>query len=344
MNAKFGDVFRGGLVSGVLAVAALAGCSGPSQSTSPGPPVPSSPPRDSQIYVTTAGKNATPSEWPNTVMVFSISSLLAGTFAPKQQFQSPSFSDALGVAVDSAGSIYVTDDPTGVVDVFSGNADGVVSPTRQISSSAMRVPVAIALDGSNNIYVADPFGGPGAIGQIDVFSSFQSGKVTPVRTISGTKTRLNQPYGIAVNANGTMFVTNDAGNSVVQFAAGTTGNVAPTRVIKGAGSMLDGPMGISIGPGGAVYVANSGNATVTVYGATGNVPVREIGGGNTKLTIPMGTATDGDGNLFVANGFVVKAPSNPGAFLAFGPSATGDATPFLTATDVGQWTWAIARF
>src|SRR5580704_4288939 len=189
MHAKLGDVLRGGLISAALAVVTLGGCGGSSSgSPSPGPPPASPPPTNSQIYVTAASGSQSSANQPDTVVVFTISSLLTGTgsLAPKQHFQSPSFSGAFGVALDSVASIYVIDQPTATVDVFFSNANGTVSPTRQISSSAMTAPTGIALDGSNNIYVADPTGGPSGTGQIDVFSPSQNGTVTPTRTISGT--------------------------------------------------------------------------------------------------------------------------------------------------------------
>jgi NHL repeat-containing protein len=347
MHAKLGDVLRGGLISAALAVVTLGGCGGSSGSPSPGPPPSSPPPTDSQIYVTAASGSQSSANQPDTVVVFTIASLLtgSGSLAPKQQFQSPSFSGAFGVALDSTANIYVIDQPTATVDVFFSNANNTVSPTRQISSSAMTAPMGIALDSSNNIYVADPTGGPSTTGQIDVFSSSQSGSVSPVRTISGSNTLLNQPGGIAVNSNGTIFVTNEAGNSVEQFAAGATGNVAPTRVISGVGSLLSSPLGISIGPSGALYVANSNNQTVTVYGASGNTPVRTITGGNTNLFIPNGTATDVAGHLYVADGGPPGSSSNPtGELLVFQPNATGNITPLLTAQGVGFATWGIARF
>jgi hypothetical protein len=72
--------------------------------------------------------------------------------------------------------------------------------------------------------------------------------VEPIREISGSKTTLHNPSGIAVDASGKIYVS-DADRSrgrVLVYAAGANGNVAPSQVIEGKKSRLSGPRGIAV--------------------------------------------------------------------------------------------------
>jgi len=353
MGMSLGAVLRGTLVSATLGVVMLAGCNNGNSSTPGGggaTPTPTPPATNSQIYVTEAsGAVSSSLNSPDTILVFTIGSLLnpSGTsLSPIQAITSSSFSSAYGVAVDSLANIYITNlGPPPSIQEFSSNANGTSTPIRTITSSALSAPTGVALDSVGNIYVADPTGGPLANGQIEVFAAGASGASTPTRTISGSNTGLNTPSGITVSNNGAIYVTNDGTTSTVEvFSAGANGNVGPTRTISGAGSGLNGPLGVAIGPSGAVYVSNSNGASITVYGTSGSVPVRTIAGTSTNLFVPNGLALDVAGNLYEADGGPPSSSQPTGELLVFPPNATGNVTPTLTASGVGESAWGIARY
>ena len=202
-----------------------------------------------------------------------------------------------GVAVDSSANVYVAEaynndirkiTPVGGVttlaglaqfDIFfgtpiGGSADGTGSAAR------FNAPNAVAVDGSNNVYVADS-------------SNFTIRKVTPdsvVTTVGGLAglfgstdgtagtARFNNPFGIAVDTAGTLYVA-DFGNNTVrngiptsllprpilqspllaegQFGAGITGATGFAVNIEKSGDFSNwGRVGTFILSGGTNYFLN----------------------------------------------------------------------------------------
>lgn len=107
------------------------------------------------------------------------------------------------------------------------------------------------------------------------------GNVAPLRTIQGTKTRLNIPLGIYRDpVSGQIVIANAGDDSVLFFDANATGDVAPARVIKGTATEVKGPTGVLIdAKRDELWVTNWDNHTVSVFPrlAQGNVaPLRVI--------------------------------------------------------------------
>jgi sugar lactone lactonase YvrE len=138
--------------------------------------------------------------------------------AASAQFQSP-----FGLAVDASGNIFIADagnnrirelSASGVVSTVAGDgstgfADGAAS------SAEFAAPEGIAIDAHGNIFVAD--WGNNRIREIS------GGRVTTVAGTGtagnqdgpGTSAMLNGPTGVAVDANGDLFVT-DGGNHTIR--------------------------------------------------------------------------------------------------------------------------------
>ncbi len=130
---------------------------------------------------------------------------------------------------------------------------------------------------------------------------------TPTPTASPTPT----PTPVPPTPLGKLYVTNQAGNSILRFdnAFNSTGNVAPGAVITGATTTLNSPQAITLDTtADRLYVANAGAASVLVYDGistkNGNVaPTRTIAGANTQFTAPSSVALDkGRDLLYVADG------------------------------------------
>jgi hypothetical protein len=73
-----------------------------------------------------------------------------------------------------------------------------------------------------------------------------SGNATPVATIAGPNTGLDEAAGVAIDPSGNLFVTNVSGNSVTEYAPGAGGNAIPLATIEGSDTGLDGPFGIAV--------------------------------------------------------------------------------------------------
>jgi len=145
-------------------------------------------------------------------------------------------------------------------------------------------------------------GQPGGLGNVDA---------------TGTQARFTQPWYLADDGLGHLFVTDgnavrrvDEASGVVTTVAGVAFSVGEADgfvVGPGAVARFREPSGLACDPGGTVYVADSGNSAIrTIDTATGRVAtfVRGSdvdGGAGAAPFTPVGLALDGAGSLYVAD-------------------------------------------
>jgi 6-phosphogluconolactonase (cycloisomerase 2 family) len=177
---------------------------------------------------------------------------------------------------------------------YRAKADGDAAPVREIAGGQTELyqPTGIGLDEKNNIYVTSTYNSY-YTGLIEVFAASDNGNVRPFAIITGSKTQLQEPRGVVIDASGNINVCDARHNSIDVYASGANGNVAPIALIAGSNTALSYPTGIALDSSGEIYVTNGGNNTVTVYaaGANGDVaPVRTISGPDTGLNGPSGVA------------------------------------------------------
>ncbi|MDQ3446829.1 MAG: hypothetical protein M3496_11765 [Pseudomonadota bacterium] len=142
-----------------------------------------------------------------------------------------------GLALTASATLYISDQTPGEnairllnlqPNVFGQSASvGITGPLTGLNN-----PAHLALDTHNNIYVVNR--GTMHLNMQDasvaVFPAGATGNVAPVQYIRGPNTQLVEPYGIAVDQGGRIFVTK--ARSVLVFAAGASGNIAPEQVIE----------------------------------------------------------------------------------------------------------------
>ena len=223
-----------------------------------------------------------------------------------------------GLAVDTVNDeIFVAN--VSSITVYSLTASGDVAPKRTISGADTELaqPIGLAVDTVNNeVLVAN-------ISSITVYSLTAGGppgsasaNVKPLRTISGPKTRLLNPAGLAVDTvNNEILVANTSSFSdptdipsitiYRRTAGGLPGsadaNVKPLRTISGTDTELVQPIGLAVDTvNDEVLVANESSVTVyrrTAGGPRGSAdanvkPLRTISGDLTKLDRPLGLGLD----------------------------------------------------
>jgi len=232
-------------------------------------------------------------------------------------------------------AIYTANPTLNSLSVFpAGNSGNVPSVFAQ---TLLSNPYGIAYS-AGNLYVTNAAGD-----SITVYPASAVGSPSPIMTISGPSTQLDDPVAIALDAAGNIYVANQgspAGNpdSITIYPAGSNGNVAPTATITGPNTGLDFPSALTIDSHGNIYVANAGSSvealdSITVYsaGSSGNsTPANVISGSSTELASPGGVAVDSNGNIYATSLGVEGVGSV--AVLIYAAGSTGNVAP-ITSID-----------
>jgi glucose/arabinose dehydrogenase len=195
-----------------------------------------------------------------------------------------------GLALGLADTLFVAvSGRSGVrVNVYPPGAGSGAVPARTLagSNTGLGNLRALAVDAAGRLYVADSRNASGInaygpdLGDVSVHRAGAAGNEPPLRTITGSQTRLNGPGVPAVDRSGNLYVPNRWGTgpgSVTVYGPSAEGDVRPLRIISGPATGLRSPSAVTLDPRDTLYVANDGIVTVYPPGATGNVaPVRTI--------------------------------------------------------------------
>lgn len=173
-------------------------------------------------------------------------------------------------------------------------------------------PRAVAVDAEGRVYVADS--GNHRVQVFNPDGSFlrQWGSLCKLDTgegcVGGGDGQFNEPWGIAVGQDGSVYVsdtwnhrlqkfTND-GQFVTKWGAfGSTGGEL------GQEKLFYGPRALAIGRDGNLYVMDTGNKRVQVFTPEGSFITQWGGGGviDGRFDEPVGLGQDGGGNWYVAD-------------------------------------------
>jgi sugar lactone lactonase YvrE len=240
-----------------------------------------------------------------------------------------------GLALDSAGELYVANSDTPSVTVFASGANGTVAPLRTLAGTNTQLvdPSGIALDSGGRLYVAN-----GPAGAVTVYAAGASGNQAPVQRIAGANTLLRQPLGVVIDAQGHIWVADFATSALLEFASTANGNVAPIGKIAGVLTGLNGPDSIAVSPMGRLLVSNLFGGSVTEYAIAppmGDVPADfTISGTQAQIHIPEGLDADAANDVYLANelgGLNQYPPSSTSPAAVVSGSATGILAPQAVA-------------
>ena len=189
---------------------------------------------------------------------------------------SASFYSPYGVAVDSSGNVFVADmnnhtirkiTSAGVVTTFAGTGtSGFVNGTG--TAASFFAPSGVAVDSSGNVFVADSANS--AIRKITpagVVSTFAGGTFGFVNG-TGTAASFYQPYGVAVDSSGNVFVAERQNNAIRKITpAGVVSKLAgntSSGISNGTGTAANFsyPYGVAVDSSGNVFVADTYNHAI----------------------------------------------------------------------------------
>ena len=228
-----------------------------------------------------------------------------------------------GIAVDSAGNVYVAEGNGNRVQKFDNNGSFLLKfgvpgdiPGGFVTASG------VAVDSAGNIYVTD-----NSTDRVSKFSSTGTFVLTWGGSGSGNGKFLGAS-GVAVDSAGNVYATDTNNHRVQKFTS--AGVYVSQWGSSGTGDgQFSGPQGLAIDASDNVYVADSGNNRIQKFSSSGVFVTKwgTTGGGNGEFNSPFGVSADTIGNVYVADrgNTRIQSFSSTGAFIeAFGSSGTGD--------------------
>jgi uncharacterized protein (TIGR03437 family) len=234
-----------------------------------------------------------------------------------------------GVAVDSAGNLYIADSgndrirkvSNGVITTFAGNAImGFSGDNGPATSAELSAPVGVAVDSAGSVYIAGA--GDNRIRKVS------NGVIATVagngtRGFSGdggpaTSAQLNTVFGMAVDSAGSLYIADAGNNRIRKVSSGVITTVAGngTAGFSGdngpaASAQLYAPYGVAVDSAGNLYIADTENSLIrkvsngVIATIAGNWLDTVIGDNGPAtggvLTVTYGIALDSSGKLFVGD-------------------------------------------
>ncbi len=252
---------------------------------------------------------------------------------------SAGLSGLYGVAVDGSGNLFIADASnqrirrveggTGIITTVAGNgSNGFSGDGGPATSASLFNPVGVAVDGSGNLFIADVSnqrirrvdGGTGIITTVaGNGSNGFSGDGGPATSAS-----LFNPFGVAVDGSGNLFIADVANDDVRRVDGGTgiittvAGNGSGNFSFSGDGGPatsadLSTPVSVAVDGSGNLLFADSGNNRIRRVDSNTGIIITVAGNGtlgfsgdggaatNASLFRPISVAVDGSGNLLFAD-------------------------------------------
>jgi sugar lactone lactonase YvrE len=239
---------------------------------------------------------------------------------------SAEFNGTANIVFDASGDLFVADEENNVIreittagNVITLAGNGTAGYQDGPAASAQfNFPEGMVIDGSGNLYVAD--GHNNVIRKINIAAG-------TVSTYAGTgiagfdngalgSATFSQPYGMAIDASGNIYVT-DIQNNCIRKITVSTGMVS-TYAGTGTKGFTNGPassatfyfpLGCTFDSGNNMYVADtynnvirkiSASGTVTTFAGTGASGAADGPASSATFNFPIGVVVSGNG-IYVAD-------------------------------------------
>jgi uncharacterized protein (TIGR03437 family) len=226
-----------------------------------------------------------------------------------------------GVAVDSAGNVYIADTANnvirvvssgGIIKTFAGSnsmGGGYTGDGGPATSGELDTPTAVAVDSSNNVYMTDSV--------YNLVRKVSGGNFSTVVGTGSTGQALVHPNGLVVDSSGVIYVS-DTSHRVLKYNGNLT-TLAGSGDVGFSGdngpapkAVLNNPVGLAIDSAGTVYIADANafriravtaSGIITTIAGSGRVGYAGDGGSalSAYLNFPSGVCVDGAGNIYIAD-------------------------------------------
>ncbi|WP_051313084.1 SMP-30/gluconolactonase/LRE family protein [Sporocytophaga myxococcoides] len=229
-----------------------------------------------------------------------------------------------GIAIDTEDNVYVSElgghrvrkiTPDGVVSTLAGNGDaGSLDGTG--TEARFIAPSSLVVDGTGTVYVADTRNNKiRKITPEGVVSTLAGKNTSGFADGAGADAMFSNPSGIAIDANGNLFVADYYNDKIRKITPdGTVSTFAGSTDGRTNGDLsvakFSNPYGIAIDAEGNMYIGEEGNnvirkiskeGIVSTYAGTGGIGDKDGNATSANFYNPHGIAVDAAGNVYVAD-------------------------------------------
>lgn len=275
-----------------------------------------------------------------------------GGFAINAQLNQPS-----GLAIDAQGNLYIADTGNnvireitlnGMISTVAGNGEaGDLGDNGPATSANLNTPIGLAFDRQGNLLIADSINN--RVREVEVGGTIITFAGTGSKGFAGddgpaTSAKLFRPSGVAVDANGNVYIA-DTGNMRVRKVT-LDGIIHTAAGIGTQGDLGDGgpatnaelaqPGGVGVDAAGHLFIADTDNnvirevtldGTITTVAGSGTPGFSGDNGPPTSagLRLPSGVTFDSAGDLYIAdtgNNAIRAIPNGRAITVDPGPTTT----------------------
>jgi uncharacterized repeat protein (TIGR02543 family) len=283
---------------------------------------------NTNLYVSDSGNN-TIRKISAALVVTTFAGSAAASGTADGTGSSARFNLPIAAAFDNSGNAYVADEgnetirkitPDGVVTTFAGTAG--ISGTNDGTGLTARFNnlAGLALDPDGNIFVADSYNH--TIREVSPLAEVTTvaglGGISGTNDGPGSSARFDVPFGIAIDANRALFVSDSFNQTIRKITSDGTvstfaGAIQSSGTNNGLGSaaQFNFPQGVALAPNGNLYVLDEGNYTIrqvspagevtTFAGVTGTAGSSDGPATAATFNLSFGLAADSQGDLYVAD-------------------------------------------